>query len=364
MPAARVKLLELDTSTRRSLIEQGVSSEQPVAFINAAPYRADCRTIVWTDATPFAVRGEVGFVRASLAPRSQWIDGVPVLVIPDAWNYPYPRRRGLATGVASAQPLASAEALFRLTSALERPIDVSGRPAVDSVKRVRAMAWAGAEPGAYALEPARTMVRRAVLDPDWERARSIRSRLRGTYRVDLEVGGEQSTWFFRSHDRPGYMWNADDSLQSAAQLIASPHVLGYRLVGLTALSRDALPDSVATRTVGGPLVWLSTADRPTAAGNDARRDLATVLEFNLAAAPERVWNDLEAFVPPMSALDSAFFARLNRPLPRGQRQPRLPLTLHLDASGRIAGDTLLLQGPRAIRVIVTRLDTLSVKRPF
>lgn len=366
MPAARVRVLQMDSSSRAILASQGVSASQPIAYIRAAPYRADCRTMRWTDTAQFAARGEVGYVRATLAERDQWIDGVPVLVIPEVWNYPYPRRRALAFGVAPNAPLAPAEAIFSLNSVLEmpQPLNVAARLSADSAKRTHAITWALANSRAAELEPARTMLRRAVLEPDWEVARSQPSRLRGTYRVEVEAGGERSTWFFRTHDRPGYVWNAGDSLQTTAQLLISPHVLGYRLVGYATASRDSIPATSMNGPIRVPLVWLATTDRPTAAGNDTRRALSAVLEFTLAAAPERLWNDLEAFVPPLSAIDSAFAARLNRPIQRAQKQPRIPLMIRLDARGGIRGDTTLRVGARALRVIIERVDTLSIRRPF
>lgn len=365
MPAARVRVLQLDSSSRIILASHGVSASQPVAYIRAAPYRADCRTMRWTDTAQFAPRGEVGYVRATLARRDQWIDGVPVLVIPDVWNYPYPRRRALAFGVADSVPLAPAEAIFSLNSVVEMPrtLDISARLNAESARRTRAITWALANPGAAELEPARTMLRRAVLEPDWEMARRLPSRLRGTYRVDAEVGGVRSTWFFRTHDRPGYSWNAGDSLQTTAQLLTSPHVLGYRLVGYSSASRDSIPANM-NGPVRVPLVWLATTDRPTAVGNDTQRVLSAILEFTLAATPGWLWNDLEAFVPPSSAIDSAFAMRLNRPIPRAQKQPRIPLMLRLDARGGIRGDTTLQVGARALRVVVERVDTLSIRRPF
>ncbi len=366
MPAARVRLLQLDSTTRDALAVHGVTNSQPIAFIRAAPYRADCRTIRWTDTVPFVERGEVGYVRATLAPRAQWIDGVPLLVIPDAWNYPYPRRRGLAFGIAPDVPLASAEAMFSLNAVLEmpRPVSAEGRIAADSARRTRAIAWARANPAPAELEPVRSLVRRAVLEPDWEVAKRIPSRLRGTYRVDLEVGGERGTWFFRTHDRPGYSWRARDSLQTTAELLASPYVSAYRLVGYAAASPDSLLGSSPSGPRRVPLVWLATADRPTAPDSHARRALSSVLEFMLAAAPERLWNDLEALVPRRSARDSAMLARLNRTVPRGEKQPQIPLTVRLDARNGIRSDTTLLVRGRALRVVLQRLDTLSVRRPF
>jgi hypothetical protein len=366
MPAARVRLLQLDSTTRVIFAVHGITDSQPIAFIRAAPYRADCRTIRWTDTVPFVERGDVGYVRATLAPRERWIDGVPVLVIPDVWNYPYPRRRGLAFGVAPDAPLAPADAMFSLNAVLEmpRPGSAEVRIAADSARRTRAIAWARANPTPAELEPVRTLVRRAVLDPDWRVAERIPSRLRGSYRVDLEVGGERSTWFFRTHDRPGYGWRGGDSLQTTADLLASPYVSGYRLVGYAAGSPDSLPGASPRGPLRVPLVWLATADRLTAPGNDTRRALSGMLEFILAAAPERLWNDLEALVPRQSARDSAMLARLNRPIPRGSKQPQIPLTIRLDARGGIRADTTLVLGGRTLRVVLERVDTLSVRRPF
>ncbi|MDQ3998109.1 MAG: hypothetical protein M3303_13965 [Gemmatimonadota bacterium] len=366
MPAARVRLLQLDSTTRVVFAAHGITDSQPIAFIRAAPYRADCRTIRWTDTVPFVERGEVGYVRATLAPRERWIDGVPVLVIPDVWNYPYPRRRGLAFAVAPDAPLAPADAMFSLNAVLEMPRPGSGeeRIAADSARRRRAAAWARANPAPAELEPVRTLVRRAVLAPDWQVAERIPSRLRGTYRVDLEVGGERSTWFFRTYDRPGYDWRDGDSLQTTAELLASPYVSGSRLMGYPAGSPESLPSASPSGVLRVPFVWLATADRPTAPGNDARRTLSGRLEFSLAAAPERLWNDLEALVPRQSARDSAMLTRLNRAIPRGRKQPQIPLTVRLDARGGIRADTTLVVGRRALRVVLERVDTLSIRRPF
>jgi hypothetical protein len=90
MPAARVRLLRLDSATRAEFTAAGIVDPQPEAFIRAAPYRADCRTIKWTDARPWTQTGDTGYVAATLAPRELWIGDRPVLVIPDVWSYPYP----------------------------------------------------------------------------------------------------------------------------------------------------------------------------------------------------------------------------------------------------------------------------------
>lgn len=366
MPAARVRLLEVDSATRAQLARHGVAATQPTAFIRAAPYRADCRTIRWTDSIPFVERGEIGFVRATLASREDWIDGVPLLVIRDAWNYPYPRRRGLAFRVAPDAPLAPAEAMFSLSAALEVPrsVGVDARIRADSARRTRGLAWARANPIAAELEPARTLVRRAVLDADWSAAELLPSRLRGTYRVDIRTGVEQSTWFFRTHDRPGYGWRGRDSLQTTASLLASPYVSGYRLVGYAAASLDSLSSSESRRPPRSPLVWLSTHDRPTVAGNDARRELSGILEFTMSATPEFLWNDLEPFVPRASPWDSAMRSQLKRPIARGEKQPQLPLSLQLDTRGGVRADTTLALGGRTLRVVLQRIDTLSIRRPW
>jgi len=289
---------------------------------------------------------------------------VPVLVIPDAWNYPYPRRRGLAFPVHPDVPLAPAAAMFSLNAVLEMPAPGSAgaRVSADSARRTRAIAWARANPAPAELEPARTLVRHAVLDPDWEVAERVPSRLRGNYRVDLEVEGERSTWFFQTRDRPGYGWRGPDSLQTTAAMLASPYVSGYRLVGYA--KSPGSPSALPTGRRGVPLVWLATTDRPTAPGNGARRVLSGALEFTLNAAPERLWNNLEALVPRASAMDSALWARMNFSIPRSQKQPLIPLTIRLDGRGGVRADTTLIVGGRALRVVLRRLDTLSVRRPF
>ena len=90
-----------------------------------------------------------------------------------------------------------------------------------------------------------------------------------------------------------------------------------------------------------------------------------MLAFTLASAPERIWSDLETLIPPMSARDSAFFARARVTLPRGARQVQLPLTIRLDDRGGVRADTtLILPNGRAMHVTLERMDTISVKRAF
>jgi len=54
------------------LLLNGVRASQPIAFIRAAPLRVDCKTVLWTDAAQFAARGDVGYVRATLAQRDEF----------------------------------------------------------------------------------------------------------------------------------------------------------------------------------------------------------------------------------------------------------------------------------------------------
>lgn len=381
MPAARVRLVRLDSATRAALTAQGVGEREPVAFLRAAPYRADCRTVRWTDTVPFARPGEAGFLRATLAPREQWVNGAPVLVVQDVWRYPYPRRRALAPGAPADAVLAAPEAVFDLETALDAlrlaPSprgEMVPREAWDSVRaaqRARAVAWARANPAEAEREPTRATVRRAVLDPDWDEAARSPSRLRGTYRVTMTAGDARGVWYFRTHARPSNPWRGRDTLQSTAALLALPHIAGYQLVGYAGSSPDSLADALQRwrRAVQGgerrPLVWLAAEDRPTLPGNDGRHALDGVLEFNLGAAPGSLWSALEAFVPPMSARDSVFFARAGRVPPRAERQPRLPITLRLDARGGVRVDTsFAFTGGRVLRVQLERLDTRSVPRPW
>ena len=366
MPAARVRLLQLDSASRATFAAHGITDSQPIAFIRAAPYRADCRTLRWTDTVPFTRRGEVGYLRATLAPRERWIGDVPLLVIPDVWNYPYPRRRGLAYGLAADAPLAPAAAMFDLNVVLEmpRPASAEAHVAANRVRRDRAITWARANPTSAELEPVRSLVRRSVLEADWEVARQVTSRLRGTYRVELEVGGERSTWFFRTHDRAASPWRSRDALQTTSDLLASPHILGYRLTGHVAGSVDSLPNALPRDPRNLTFAWLATTDRPTAPGNDVRRTLSGVLEFFLAATPEGLWDDLEPLVPRSSARDSAMAARMNLQIPRDRKQPHIPLTVRLDTRGGIRADTTLVVGGRTLRVALERLDTLSVRRGY
>ncbi len=366
MPAARVRMLRMDSITRQSLTAAGVTDSLPAAFITAAPYRADCRTIRYMDSIPFAVPGDVGFVRASLVPSEHWIDGTPVFVIQQVWNYPYPHRRGIAFAAAPGAPLASAEAMYRLTLTLETPrrLDADARKEAERARQGRAISWARENAAIAELEPARSMLRGAILAPDWEAARSLTSRLRGTYRVEVELGDTRGIWYFRTHDRPGYRWDRADSLQTIAALTDLPTVPGYRLVGLAAAYLDSLPTVYPRGAVRGPLIWLASSDRPTTPGNDSLRTLDAEFMFHMGAAPEGLWNALQDLIPPPSARDSAFMAQVNRPIERARLQPRIPLTLHLDSLGGVRADTSRSTRGGTLRMMLERVDTLAIARPF
>ena len=366
MPAARVRMLRMDSLTRQSLIAAGVTDSLPAAYITAAPYRADCRTIRYMDTIPFVVPGEVGFVRASLLPSEHWIDGTPVFVIPQVWYYPYPHRRALAFAAAPDSPLASAEAMYGLSLTLEMPrrLDADARREAELARQDRARSWARQNVAAVELEPARSMIRRAILEPDWEAARRLTSRLRGTYRVELELGDTRGIWYFRTHDKPGYSWDRADSLQSVAALVETPTIPGYRLAGRADAYLDSLPTAYPRGGVRGPLIWLGSSDRPTTPGNDSLLELDGELMFHMGAAPESLWNALQDLVPPPSARDSAFMTRVNRPIERARLQPRIPLTLLLDTIGGVRADTSLSTGGGTLRVMLERVDSLALARPF
>jgi hypothetical protein len=345
MPAARVTLLGVDDSTRSLLREANITDRQPVVFIRAEPYRADCRTTRWTDTMPFVVRGDTGYMRAALAPRQQWFGGRPLFIIRDAWNYPYPRQRGLAFRAPVDQQLAPPEAMYSLDTTLRLRSIFFG--ATDSAGRERALAWMRANTSVADLEPVRRIVRRSVLDADWAKVARAPSRLRGTYRVQFEVGGERAIWYFRTYDRPQYSWGGPDSMRTTAALLASPHVAGYILVGHAASSPDSIVANL--RGIDRPLVWLGSTDRPTTPGNEARHALTGELQFRLGNVPEGLWTDLEAFAPKMSEMDSIMLARINRPRPRASQQPKLPITLHVDDASVRADTTLDARG-RPFRV--------------
>jgi hypothetical protein len=360
MPAARVTLLELDTASLRVVSGGDGNPARRVAYLRAAPYRADCRTVRWTDTVPFVVRGETGFVRASIAPAEQWINGHPVLVVYDSWNYPYPRRRGLALRVDPAAPLASAEAMYSLSTALS----TRSRYPMDSAAREPALAWAKANPLQAELEPVRTTLRMAILSSDRAAAWRMPSRLRGTYRVDMAAEGQQTTWFFRTHDLPGSMWSKPDSPQTIRGLLSSPHIPGYVLVGYAAGSRDSIPASMPRGPQRLPMAWLGSTDRPTTPGNETRNLLDGMLEFTLSATPESWWDVLEPLVPRPSYIDSLMMARMRFTTPRRQKQPRIPLVIRMEANGRVRADTTLVTDGRSLRIILERVDTLANRRGY
>lgn len=367
MPAARVRLLAIDSGTRAMFAAHGVTDSQPMAFIQAAPYGADCSTRQWHDTAAFAVPGETGYVRATPAPRDQWVGNTPVLLILDTWNYPYPRRRALYE-VPQGMPPAPPDAVFQLELRLDRPrLSVPPLPEVweeaERARVARAMAWARNNAVVAEMEPVRTRLKRAVLDSDWSAAQRIPSRLRGTWRVEFESDGAVHTWYFRTQPQPAYRWN-DSGLRSTAELLDTPYIAGYQLLGYAVMSLDSLIGDVSHRSRRLPLVWFSTNDRPTLVGNDDRRVLSGSFEFVLGAAPERIWEALESFVPPISLRDSLVMSQFGYKWPRNERQPRFPVTVRLDADGGIRADSTFMRGDRRLRITLTRLDTITALRTF
>jgi hypothetical protein len=368
MPAARVRLLQLDSVTRATLAAAGIQDAQPLAFIRAAPYRADCRTIRWVDSMPWVLAGDSGYARASLAPTEQWIAGTPVFVIADAWNYPYPRQRGLAPfGTPPQQTLAPADALYDLVSTLEPGAAVARSDVfvtTDSSRYARALSWAKANPRTNELEPIRTILRGAIVGFDREAVRQIPSRLRGTYRVVMHVDGDSAAWTFRTVDKPAYAWQDADTVRSTASIVALPYAAGYQLVGYAATDAGEVPVRRPADMRAAQLVWLAAADQPLRAGNDTSRTLTAELQFRRSAAPPLAWDALDAFVRPPSAMDRALQERTGRTITREDQQPQLPITLRLGSAGQIAADTSYQVGGRPFRVTLVRVDTISIRRPF
>lgn len=367
MPAARVRLLRVDSATRAMLHAAGVTDEQPHAYIRAAPYGADCRTVRWTDSLPWTQAGDTGYVVATLASRDQWIQGTPVLVIPDVWNYPYPRQTGLTAYPPSRPPFASADAMFSFEEWMHRGRGQGPGASLpeDSVS-ARAVTWASRNIGQREREPLRSRIRESILSPDFRRASSMPSRFRGTWRVEVQSGDQTASWQFRTVDRPAYRWVDVDSSRTVGDLIALPHVAGHRLVGYAADSAGALPLSaprgMAIRQSG--LVWLAVADRPTVPGSDTVTVVTAMLEFQRKGVPRNVWRALDAYIPPLRAADSVMMASMRIVRTAGDDQPRLPLTLRVARNGDVVGDTTFERAGRRLRVRLTRVDTLAVQRPF
>ena len=155
--------------------------------------------------------------------------------------------------------------------------------------------------------------------------------------------------------------------RSTADILASPRAAGYQKEGFAALTREALPNVhlLGSRGPDAPYVWLAATDRVTTPGNDAQRTFTGSFEFSLRGAPVSLWEALEAFVPPPTALELAF--RESGVIPtqvRGDQQPRIPLTIRMDDKGGVRADTVLTKNGRRLRVSLERVDTVSVKWPY
>lgn len=374
MPAGRVRVLALDSVTRALLATHGVTAREPTVYLKAAPYGADCGTVVYTDTVPFLIPGEQGYVQAILAPRGMWVGNVPVFIVPQVWSSPYPRRR--PGGVPDTATLAPALSLFTVQQLLHGPLPTRSPQSGDFAdaerqRRKNVMAWAAQHLEEADLEPVRSLVRHAVLVDDWADAQRTPSRVRGTYRVEIEVDGQVHGWVFRTQPQLAYQLGEVEARLRTAALLQSPHIGGYRLVGTAAASLGALGVDTTRRVRREALVWLSVEDRVTTPGNEHRRRLPAVLEFVMAGSPPAVWDAVEPFAPPLMTGDSlmmAIMARMGRTLTRADKQPRLPLTLVLDDSGGVRAETTYVAARgapvRRVRVSLVRLDTITLRRTF
>lgn len=365
MPAARVSLLQVDLATRAELRAHGVSDTLHVAYIRAAPYRADCRTIRYIDSVPWVVPGDTGFARATLAPREAWLNNIPVFVISAAWDYPFPRQSASLQWYAPTGRRASAREMYSFVTAVEAGNNESGLMSLyDSASRERALTWARTYPVAAETEPIRRTISQGVLVNDIQTVRNTPSRLRGTYRVTMTSGTTRVQWVFRTVTSAAYSWTEIDTARTTASIVANPHVSGTRLVGYAASSTDSLPLETprgsAMRTI--PLVWMSTTNRPSAAGDDTARTFHGELMFKRTAAPEAIWDALDPFVPAPSAIDSLAIARLaamNNRRPRAEEQPRIPMTWTVDQNGVVRGTKIVAPGEQPLDVVVELISSVA-----
>ena len=66
----------------------------------------------------------------------------------------------------------------------------------------------------------------------------------------------------------------------------------------------------------------------------------------------------------ISTPDSAMLASMGRILARRDKQPRLALTLRIDARGDIRADTTFVRDGHRLRVQLVRIDTTTSRRLF
>ncbi len=365
MRTARVKVLLLDKASRAILFAAGIRDSQPMAYLQAFTYGADCRPVAWRDTQPFVELGERGYVVAMLTPPPTWIDGLPVFVVTHPRAYPYPLRRDvLASLLPRPNNPASPEEVFDFeTSVNQRDSTFAGSSFDDTVRSARAITWAHAHADAREREPIRTDLRNLLMRSDMTRIDQMRSRLRGTYRVSMQTGDTTLAWWFRTVDKPAYLWRENDERLSTEQMLKAPFA-SYTLVGYAVHDSAtlALADLAESSTAHARLVWLSVDDRPSLPGNASRLALTAKLEFRLKVAQEALWPALEVYNKALSKEDSLFFVRIKRPLAREDRQPMLPMTLQITREGALKADTALVRDGRTLRVTVTRTDTIAVVR--
>ena len=372
MPSARVRITRLDPATRAQLRAEGINTPEPVAYLQARPYGADCSTIVWRDTAPWVRRGDDGYVVARLAPRRFWVGGAPVFVVSETWQYPYPARRGLL-GIAALDPVAlqgplsSAAAMFDFEEQMGPVRDVLGYGSNDSSGGTRAIAFARSHPDDSERQPLRDLIRESVLRPEFARVRTLTSRFRGTWQVRLTTGDSSVTYWFRTPRQAFSAWQAADSGRSTADILRNPFVGGYVLLGYPAPVRDSLPPANdSTRRPPGGL-WLSVADRPGMPSNERQERIAMQLEFRLRTVPAWVWPVLDDYPRLRSRADSIFSARVRSRsvVPRADQQAQFPMiTLRRGAGDVYSADTTFVRNQRTLRLTVTRVDSLSIRNTF
>lgn len=386
LPTARVRLLRMDSAMRAALVAAQVRDSAPMAYMQARPFAGDCRLIAWPDSTPWVRVGEDGYVEGTLAPRAQWIDDRPTLLVHDALSFPYPRRYLASISwprptVMRRGPFASIDAFFSFREMRARARVAlmqwrRGKPMVEinaengSILREHTLTWARANVADAARAPLDDAIRQEVLSTQSQRFGEHLSRVRGTYEVQFtalhfttanSVADTVVRWWMRTADVPLSRWIELDSARSVADVVTHPYAAGYVLPAHTHVDRESL-------RVRGPLfvpgatAWLSVGDRVTQPEGDTASVLLAQLRFRLGSVPERWWSVLQPYVPSEHPVDSMMRAREGRVFDWRSAYPQVRFTLRSNGRGAWVGDTTLERNGTRLRLRVTRVDSVAVVR--
>lgn len=364
-PAARVRLVRMDSVTRELFRSRGIAAAEPQAVIVAAQYDAACRFTRYRDTAAWTRVGDRGYIAGTLAADTSRL---PAIVVSDPKSSPYPRQRGLAHNARADDVLASVDAVFafaeivaaRSHASFARMMARLPAPAHRTELYLPLRTWYTRNTAEAEREPLRSWMRNEILMPRAPLYDDAQTRLRGTFVVTLRTGNDTLQWNTRSFERIVGPWEERDSVRTVADLMRRPWAAGHRIGAMVATRVEDLPRYEVGSDPNGDAAQLSfmLADPPDASDTIRTPRVAGELRLSLWRVHPRARAVLRRFNAPT---DEEFLqwqaARDTVPID-AWRTVHIPLTFRFDRRD----DVLVDERIGDVSVKIVRLDTIGIRR--